>query len=257
MIRTVNRDYGPSCFACPKGFITFGSEPNGDAIAVEIASGRVYVLCHEIYSEEGITDYSGRSRSEYLPITAANIAKTAIARFPDIRQFLRQWKADLIERDSEERQFIKAALRDPNATDGFGNHLLIHFIREAAMTAVKQEVRRGADIELINGEGRAALGEAVVFGHPRIAKYLIRCGANVNARGKNGETPLMLAAQYAQVECMALLLESGADANARDHDGWNAFKHLCPVHGTPKMRKLLERYMRKRSRRGLCHGSRC
>src|SRR5689334_2774920 len=55
-IKTNNQTLQPGCFVYPKGFITFAAEHNGDAVTVEATSGRVYVLSHEIISQEGISD---------------------------------------------------------------------------------------------------------------------------------------------------------------------------------------------------------
>lgn len=236
-IETAHRNRLPGAFVYSWGYVVFGSECNGDAIAVELDSGRVFVLSHETYSERGI---ARTCRTEYLPVTAANIADTALAQFASITEFLLHWREILIQLDHSNRKFMEAAKRDPNAIDEDGNHLIIRAIRQGSIAAVEAEVQRGADIELIAGSGHAALGEAIVFGQTHIASYLLSRGASVNARYKNGITPLMLAARYAKLDCLKLLLAAGADVDARDDQGQDALDHLCVIRGTPAMRELIQ-----------------
>jgi hypothetical protein len=113
------------------------------------------------------------------------------------------------------------------------------------LKGVRQAIARGVKPESRNDDGETALHEAVIHGHPPIVEFLIHSGADVNIRDKDGATPLMTASMYAEAECLEMLLQRGADANAVDGDGLNALKHLCPIHGTPEMKKLLKKYMKK------------
>lgn len=235
-IFTHTTDYTPSRYVIPIGFVTFATVPNGDAIAIDATDGRIHLVSHEIYSDDGIRvfDHDGP-----IPVTRKAVLESSENIFSTISSFFESWRDRLIDVHNTWDSFLEAAADDPNTTDESGNTLLVHFIRAGDLKMVKQEVRRGANIEHINGEGRTALGEAVTFGHPKIVKYLIRSHANVNAANDEGETPLMIAAQYSQLACMKLLIQGGADRSATDANGETALEHLCIVHGTPAMTRLL------------------
>ena len=48
-----------------------------------------------------------------------------------------------------------------------------------------------------------------------MASFLVKKGANVNARNSEGKTPLMLAAQHGHIDIAKLLLENGARTDVR------------------------------------------
>ncbi len=64
-------------------------------------------------------------------------------------------------------------------------------------------------------EGYSPLDWAAVRGHTAVADYLIRRGANVNAVDGAGWTPLHLAAREGHLELVKLLVKCGADVGAK------------------------------------------
>src|ERR1035441_7051931 len=65
--------------------------------------------------------------------------------------------------------------------------------------------------------------EAARKGNATEIAALLKKGADLEARDKQGRTPLMLAAQYGRTASVRLLLDKGAKPDARDSHHWNAY----------------------------------
>ena len=65
--------------------------------------------------------------------------------------------------------------------------------------------------------------EAARKGNATEIASLLKKGADLEARDKQGRTPLMLAAQYGRTASVRLLLDKGAKPDARDTHHWNAY----------------------------------
>jgi ankyrin repeat protein len=78
-----------------------------------------------------------------------------------------------------------------------------------------------------SGDGFPALGLAIFFRQPQVARFLIERGADVNAAAGNAQrvAPLHAAAAVCDRETMQLLLERGADPNAKQQLDYT------PLHG--------------------------
>ena len=89
-------------------------------------------------------------------------------------------------------------------------------------------------------DGFPALGLAVFFRHPDLARELIERGADVNAAARNPQrvAPVHSAATVQDHATMRLLLERGADPNARQQLGFTPF-HSAASRGDIEMAKLL------------------
>lgn len=85
-------------------------------------------------------------------------------------------------------------------------------------------------------DGFPAVGLAVFFRHPDLARALIERGADVNAAARNAlrVTPLHAAAAMRDSATMQLLLDHGADVNARQQLGYRAL-HTAAQHGDEAM----------------------
>lgn len=84
---------------------------------------------------------------------------------------------------------------------------------------VRELVRRGADVDARDAEGRTPLFSAVLGGSVGLVGLLLESGADVNARDNDGWTVLHFAAQEFEPEIARLLVARGADVNAQDDDG--------------------------------------
>lgn len=96
-------------------------------------------------------------------------------------------------------------------------------------------------------DGFPALGLAIFFRHPELARWLIERGADVNAAARNPQkvAPLHAAASVADRDTMRLLLERGADPDAKQQAGYTAL-HSAALHGDRAMAELLLQHGAKR-----------
>lgn len=116
---------------------------------------------------------------------------------------------------------------------------------EAVAIGDEEKVRAmlAADPALANAwsdDGYPALGLAVFFRHPAIARLLIERGAGINAAARNPQkvAPVHAATAVRDLETLRLLLERGADPNARQQQGFVPLM-TAAVHGDTEMAQLL------------------
>lgn len=117
------------------------------------------------------------------------------------------------------------------------------FWKNATLEEVEELIRKGADVNAKNEEGRTALMYAAEFNkNPEVIKVLLTNGADVNAKDKDGETALMSAVAFNKnPEVIQVLLNNGADMNAKDEIGRTALDFAL-VNNNEEIVELLERY---------------
>ncbi|KUF43636.1 ankyrin repeat domain-containing protein [Myroides marinus] len=89
--------------------------------------------------------------------------------------------------------------------------VLFDAIKKNDLTAVKQLVDRGVNLEIQNVKGETPLMYAVYLKYNSIAKALIEAGANVNAQDKILNSPFLYAGAEGNLEIVQLALKHGAD----------------------------------------------
>ena len=116
---------------------------------------------------------------------------------------------------------------------------------EAVALGDEQTVERmlASDASLaksFSDDGYPAVGLAIFFRQPAIARRLLERGADVNAAARNAQkvAPLHAAAAVRDLDTMRLLLDRGADPNARQQQGFVALQ-TAAIHGDTEMAKLL------------------
>src|SRR5262245_48814752 len=92
-------------------------------------------------------------------------------------------------------------------------------VADAAMngdlTAVRNLLKQGADVNAAQGDGMTALHWAVFKDNAEMVKTLVSAGANVSATTRiNGMTPVFFAAQNGQAAIIDILVKAGAKPNA-------------------------------------------
>lgn len=100
-------------------------------------------------------------------------------------------------------------------------------------------------------DGYPALGLAIFFRQPHVARFLIEQGADVNAAADNAQhvAPLHAAAAVQDHATMELLLARGADANAKQQLDYTPL-HGAAARGDMEMAKLLLAHGAQRDAKG-------
>jgi ankyrin repeat protein len=95
-------------------------------------------------------------------------------------------------------------------------------------------------LDAFGEDGFNALGLAIFFRHPEVARLLIDRGADVVAPARNAMkvAPVHAAATQGDVEMMQLLLERGADPNARQQMDYTPL-HSSANRGDAETARLL------------------
>ena len=95
--------------------------------------------------------------------------------------------------------------------------------QDGEMTAVKELLEKGANVNARDEAGRTALlWVAPAKDNPEMVKFLIAKGAEVNAADNAGETALMIAAGQSNPGILTALLEAGAEVNTQNKVGGTA-----------------------------------
>src|SRR6185503_17562450 len=107
--------------------------------------------------------------------------------------------------------------------------------------AVKELLKKGADVNAAQGDGMTALHWAALNGDAEVAQMLLYAGANVGAKTRiGGYTPLHLAAQVGNAGVMAPLVAAGAQVGATTSTGTTALMQAAHSGSTESVRILLE-----------------
>lgn len=102
---------------------------------------------------------------------------------------------------------------------------------------IKRLVRKGADVNAWDHDGRVAAHLAARAGDIMILKYLIRHGANVNSQDRWHVTPLQEAVRSRQGEAMSMLKHHGAVVMDR-----SIGQQLCTLAASGDLAKLEDNY---------------
>ncbi|XP_064385072.1 uncharacterized protein LOC135333968 isoform X2 [Halichondria panicea] len=87
------------------------------------------------------------------------------------------------------------------------------------LSALKDAIKRGKDVNSVNKDGRTPLYWAASYGHTDCVKKLLSSGAVVDLADMDGDTPLMRAANGGYTDCVKKLLSSGAVVDLANKDG--------------------------------------
>jgi len=107
--------------------------------------------------------------------------------------------------------------------------------------AVKDLLKKGADVNAAQGDGMTALHWAALNGDAEVAQMLLYAGANVGAKTRiGGYTPLHLAAQVGNANVIAPLVAAGAQVGAATATGATALMQAAHSGSADSVRILLE-----------------
>ena len=110
-----------------------------------------------------------------------------------------------------------------------GSPTLHQWALYAYVEAVQFLLDHGADINILDNQGRSALKHAAgalnwaeTSKAEQVVKLIIQAGADVNVKSTLGYTPLMWAARAGNPVITELLIEKGANTMDKDNDGKDA-----------------------------------
>jgi tetratricopeptide (TPR) repeat protein len=108
----------------------------------------------------------------------------------------------------------------PTTRDPSKDNELLEAAKAGDLSRVKKLLTTGADIRCTDPEfGATPLHWAAYKGHRRIVSLLLKRGADVNAKNNDGRTPLMFAAGFGHRQVAKLLVQYKADPTVKDKDG--------------------------------------
>lgn len=117
--------------------------------------------------------------------------------------------------------------------------ILIEAVTAGDISAVKNAIASGADLEQRDGKGRTALLIATHADNVEVARLLIETGADVNAKDDIQDTPFLYAGAEGRNEILKAILATGK-ANLKDTNRFGGTA-LIPAadHGYPETVAIL------------------
>ena len=122
---------------------------------------------------------------------------------------------------------------------------LMRASEEGDAESVEMLLKKGANPNYRNKDGRTPLHIAAYHGHADVAELLIKNGADINARDNDGWTPLHDAAYKGRGEVVRLLLERGADPTVRGNDGRSPLD-VARESGQSEVARVIEEFIGSR-----------
>jgi ankyrin repeat protein len=109
---------------------------------------------------------------------------------------------------------------DLNLTENYGQAALHLVAKNNHWPVVSYLLQTGAvNIDAESALGQTALYQAAEEGHAKVVQLLLKAGADPYAADDQGLTPFINAAKSAHMECMALLHAADCDINVVQKDG--------------------------------------
>lgn len=119
-----------------------------------------------------------------------------------------------------------------------GDTLLMHAVRNQAVTIVQYLLVIRADVKTTNRYGFTALHIAAFVGNNQLTQMLLQAKADPNAADFKGVTPLIYASLSRNINNVILLLDFKADPNRQTEDGLTAL-HFAARAGQREVVRLL------------------
>ncbi|KAL8923308.1 MAG: hypothetical protein Q9208_004708 [Pyrenodesmia sp. 3 TL-2023] len=185
------------------------------------------------------SQYANLMRSPSPPLEAfsagMSLDPSTTLRGSDIRR--------LSEQPTDKLERLKRAENQRNA--------LLQAARQGDSLLIEVAVEEGADVNAKGPEGKAAMHEAAIQGHPDIVQLLIDLRADINIRstprGDAGlrkfhgtRTPLHWAAEKGHDDIISLLLDNNAEINAKNCTDRTPLQEALMRHHTSAAQLLLD-----------------
>ncbi len=127
------------------------------------------------------------------------------------------------------------------------NRRLVKAAENGKVDEIEMYLIQGAEINAKGSSwqlGLTPVGSAAWMGHIRAVNFLIKKGANIEVRDGNGLSPLMQAVSMGHPDCAEALLKAGAKLDVKDTKGRTAFD-LATRNRNPQLVKIVARYMQQ------------
>ncbi|KAH0531311.1 hypothetical protein TsFJ059_000161 [Trichoderma semiorbis] len=123
------------------------------------------------------------------------------------------------------------------AASSVGNNVM------SSVRSLKFLIRRKAEVNITDSEGRTALHIACAYSPMECMKTLVEAGANVDTKDKFGRLPIHFAAGVDSVDVVAYLLDQYKDIhiNVADQDGWTPLMWAARTGSADIITMLAER----------------
>jgi uncharacterized protein len=132
-------------------------------------------------------------------------------------------------RNSDTPAVVRALLKgeSPNQRTLAGIPVVAVAAQLGDVETVKALLAHGAQADLADNDGNAALAHAAWSGNTTVVRLLLAAkpAPRLDRDNRQGETPLLLAAKGGRYDVAALLIKAGADVNATDYAGHTALWH--------------------------------
>lgn len=88
------------------------------------------------------------------------------------------------------------------------------------MLFLKDYIKKGKDLQIVNGDGFTPIHIAVKNGHLKIVDFFLKEKIfDVNEKSQFGYTPLHIACENGELECVKILIENEANLDAKNNNG--------------------------------------
>ena len=142
-------------------------------------------------------------------------------------------------RNEREVRILLNAGANPNVKDIKGKAALYWAVQAGRTDIVELLLDAGADTDVWIDIGWTPLHWVAQNGNTDIVKLLLDAGAEKDVKDRNGQTPLHWAALKGYTAVVKLLLDSGADKETKDNYGWNPLD-VADMMGQTDIVKLLK-----------------
>lgn len=133
-----------------------------------------------------------------------------------------------------------------------GRTPILECVRKGNLESFKVLFERAgeAPVTASDNRGHSLLLEAAKYGNDEVVSFLIRKGADPNAQDEEGRTPLMLAACHNRITTVKLLLAvKGIKPGKKDNLGWTAFAWaLWPAPGSDPNEEISDILLKRRTK---------
>jgi len=96
---------------------------------------------------------------------------------------------------------------------------LLNSVKKGELSKVRDLIKRGANVNIKDKDGKTPLHIAVENNYEDIVKVLIQNNADVNIKDNNGNTPLHIAIMNGNEFIIKELLKAKADKNIKNNEG--------------------------------------